>query len=214
MVETQTPPTMHSAVVGALSELSEIVADERADTGNYSYKYASLAGIMKTVRPVLARHKLAVSQYVSSSDDYLRVATVLVHESGDIFQSGVIGAKMPAQPQQVGSLISYLRRYQLVALLGLAIEDDDARGVPTTTPAPPRAAQPSSALGDAQRRLIMALFGDLGLNGPENRDERLMITADIIGRELASTNEVTPSEASVLIDELQRRLADLHGQGY
>lgn len=220
--------TFYDDLVAGLAALSEIVADETADTGTYKYRYASLAGVMKTVRPVLATHHLAVTQRVHTGEGELQVETIVLHQSGASWDSGVITAKMPPNAQQVGSLVSYLRRYQLVALLGIATEDDDAGATqgPTRAPQPParqgssRVTRPAparqdldpGALGDAQRRQIMALFGDLGLNGAGNRDERLRITADIVGRELKSTNEVTPREASLLIDALYDRVSRLYDQ--
>jgi hypothetical protein len=204
---TSEPTTLHEDVVAALGELSDVTADETADTGTYRYKYASLAGIMRAVRPVLARHGLAVSQLVSSTSDTLTVGTTLVHRSGLTFPSGVLTMKLPPTPQALGSLVSYLRRYQLVALLGLAIEDDDAKGAQTSQDAGGGHRGTSGAnLSDAQRRRIMALFGELGLSGSEFRDERLSLTADVIGRDIETTNQVTPDEASLLIDALAERV--------
>ena len=199
--------SLHEDVVAALGELADVTADETADTGTYKYKYASLAGIMRSVRPVLAAHGLCVSQLVSSTDDRLTVGTTLVHRSGQTFQSGVLTMKLPATPQQLGSLVSYLRRYQLVALLGLAVEDDDARSThPPSDAAGTHRGTSERNLSDAQRRRIMALFGELGLSGSEFRDERLALTAETIGRDIETTNEVTRDEAGVLIDALGARV--------
>jgi hypothetical protein len=204
--------TLHEDVVAALGALSEIVAKDEADAGQYKYKYAALSTIMSTIRPVLAAHRLAVSQLVSSADGDLLVGTQLVHSSGERYQSGLLVVRQPAQPQQLGSMISYLRRYQLVALLGLAIEDDDASSAAAAQRPPERKARPSAArseLSDTQRRKIMALFGELGMSGTDRRDDRLTLTAEIIGRDIETTNDVTRAEAAALIDELSNRADEL-----
>lgn len=210
---TATADTLHGSIVAALSELVEIVADETADTGTYRYKYAPLSTIMRTIRPVLAKHGLVVSQLVSSHDGELVLTTQLVHRSGQTYGTGPLSVKLPQTPQQLGSIVSYLRRYQLVALCGLAVEDDDAKGAQSAPLAPQthrgtsgaRSARPAQ-LSPAQRGRIMALFGRLGLNGADFRDVRLAMTSEIVGRELASTNDVTPDEASALMEELERRV--------
>lgn len=203
-----------AAVVAALSELTEIVADETADTGQYRYRYATLAGIMRAVRPVLARHQLVVTQRLAGDEGVIAVQTVLEHESGEAHDSGWLSVKAPQGAQQIGSLVSYLRRYQLVALLGLAIEDDDGKA---SAPAPPPAPRTTvlraqgGRLSDAQRRHIMALFGELGLSGPEHREERLLLTSEAIDRDIDTTNDVTPQEAAVLIETLSARVAREYG---
>jgi hypothetical protein len=217
MVETMPPeiPSLHEDIVAALGELPEIVADETANTGTYSYKYASLAGIMKAVRPVLAKHHLAVSQLVTTGDGRVTVGTSLVHRSGQTFQSGQLTMPLPNTPQALGSMISYLRRYQLVALLGLAIEDDDAKGASSSSNAGGSARGTSEqTLSDAQRRRIMSLFGELGMNGAEFRDERLSLTAELINRDIETTNEVTRDEAIGLIDALAERVERLREGSY
>jgi hypothetical protein len=217
MATTATSETMHEAIVAALGELSEIVADETADTGTFRYKYAPLSTIMRTVRPVLAKHGVVIVQLVNSPSDggMLLVSTQLVHRSGVSLDSGALALKMPQTPQQLGSLISYVRRYQLTSLLGVAIDDDDAQGAqaPQRPGGGARGTSPTTSAGDAltrpQATLILTLFGELGLTGPEHRDARLSLTSEIVGRALTSTNEVSRAEAPLLIDELRRRVDEL-----
>lgn len=204
--------TLHADLVAGLGALAEIGADESADTGQYVYRYASLAAVMRAVRPVLAKHRLAVSQLVSSADRELCVTTVLVHASGAMHQSGAMRVQLPDTAQRIGSAVSYLRRYQLVALLGIAVDDDDGRSASTHTSAQAPAAR--VALTEAQRRRIMALFGELGMTGPEYRDERLALTSDVIGRDIDTTNDVTRGEAAQLIDELEARVQRVHEGGH
>lgn len=226
--------TVDEAFVSALGELTNPVAAESAEIetrggGSYGYKYADLSSIMTAVRPVMARHGLAISQPVQTIDDSLAVETLVMHTSGGIITSGRLVVRMPPNPQQTGSTITYLRRYQLCALLGIAPDDDDdgkaaspvtrprattkrketatAKHVDRTTGeiAPdPRTSSTGARtpLTDAQRRHIMVMFNALGLGGDDNRDARLAYTSNAIGREITTTNDVTRNEAITLIEVL------------
>lgn len=57
-------------------------------------------------------------------------------------------------------------------------------------------------LSRAQQRMIMSIFGQLGISGDTDREERLLITSSIVGREVESTNDLMSREAKTLIDTL------------
>lgn len=57
-------------------------------------------------------------------------------------------------------------------------------------------------LSRAQQRMIMSIFGQLGISGDTDREERLLITSSIVGREVESTNDLMSGEAKTLIDTL------------
>jgi hypothetical protein len=59
-----------------------------------------------------------------------------------------------------------------------------------------------SATGDQLGKLAI-LFGEAGVN---DRDNRLMVIGEAIGRPIATTRELTRAEASVLIDRLEHPL--------
>ncbi|HET8729762.1 MAG TPA: ERF family protein [Moraxellaceae bacterium] len=101
-------------------------ASKNAANPHFKSKYADLAEVINTVRPVFAKHGLSVTQFPSFADGLASVETVLMHSSGQ-WMSGTASAgvtKMDAQG--VGSAITYLRRYSLAAVAGIAQEDDDA----------------------------------------------------------------------------------------
>jgi len=219
------------AFVSFLGELSNPRASETAEIemrggGKFGYSYADLPGIMAEVRPIAARHQLAISQPVRSDGDSLVIETRVLHVSGGFISSGTLIVRMPPNPQQTGSTITYLRRYQVCALLGIAAdEDDDGRAASPITqprkrttkrsdsPAQQRvdrstgeieqpATNPVAVITDSLRRQIMAMFSALGLNGVEQRTARLAYTSNAIGREITTTNEITRDEAHALIEQL------------
>jgi hypothetical protein len=134
--EYPTVPLVDSELVQALAvaqgEFSSIEKGKVADAGKYKYAYADLADVLAAVVPALSKHGLAILQRpgVTVSDDGLQIVeveTILAHTSG---ASVAMNLKLPVgsiEMQSVGSAITYLRRYSLLSLLGVAPagEDDD-----------------------------------------------------------------------------------------
>lgn len=94
-------------------------------------QYADLGSIVETARPVLAKYGIAVSQHPVSDGDCLGLTTILMHSSGEWMESTIYLAmgeeKGKSNAQVAGSIISYLRRYSLAAILGMyADQDTDA----------------------------------------------------------------------------------------
>lgn len=101
-------------------------ASKSSSNQHFRSKYADLAEILNTIRPVFSLHGLAVTQCPSFEGGVASVETVLMHSSGQ-WISSVISAPCSKQDAQgVGSAITYCRRYALAAVAGIAQEDDDA----------------------------------------------------------------------------------------
>lgn len=119
---------LYKALISAQEELTNLDKNSQA----YGYQYTDLACLITTVKPILAKHKLGFTQLVESVDvegkTIPKVSTVLFHESGESIQSGVCApaVEMKNYVQGFGATITYLRRYSLQSILGLASEDNDA----------------------------------------------------------------------------------------
>lgn len=131
---TDWSPKVAAAYVKAFAEVSAVTKAHKANVGTYNYDYADLTDVLNTVRPVLAKHGLAVAQSVQTNDRMIDVFTTLVHESGESVTFGPLGLPAGGTPQQAGSAVTYARRYAVLAALGLATEDDD--GQKAAQPAP------------------------------------------------------------------------------
>jgi hypothetical protein len=106
-------------------------AAKDATNSHFKKQYASLAAIRNIVIPAFAAEGVAVLQPIEGEAGEARVRTLLlwgdqVIESGNC--SIPIGGGRNAA-QDVGSIATYLRRYQLAAVGGIAQEDDDAEGI-------------------------------------------------------------------------------------
>lgn len=129
MLHSEQTDKIAPAWVAALNALKDVPRDHTADTGSYKYKYADLATAAQQARSVLTEHALAVHQ--SAHGDALgsvKVTTTVWHESGQWIESEPLVMPAKGGPQDVGSAISYARRYALMAFLGLATDDDDGAG--------------------------------------------------------------------------------------
>ncbi len=93
----------------------------------YSFAYAPLEAVIAAVRDDLAACGLAVTQALTWTEGgVLSLRTSLVHESGERDEDV---APLPVEkgmtPQEIGSVITYMRRYAYTAVLGLSSEEDD-----------------------------------------------------------------------------------------
>lgn len=88
----------------------------------YKSKYFDINSLIKQLQPLLKKHKLLLLQPIEEDCVYSKL--ICIDGTG-----GVISAlKLPeiADPQKLGSCITYYRRYTLASLLGLQAVDDDA----------------------------------------------------------------------------------------
>jgi hypothetical protein len=87
--------------------------------------YADLAAVWDACRKPLAAAGLAVIQAPCTVNEPTGLTTILAHASGQWVESTIIGTSKDAGPQALGSLLTYLRRYSLAAIIGIPQVDDD-----------------------------------------------------------------------------------------
>jgi hypothetical protein len=133
----------------SIAELAAALALAQAEIENatkgsvnphFKSRYADLAEVLNTARPVLAKHGVAIVQSTSFADGVVSVDTVLAHKSGQWMESTASAPVGKADAQGVGAATTYLRRYSLAAMVGIAQEDDDGESVAVREP--PRQPQP------------------------------------------------------------------------
>ena len=114
----------------ALSKAQGVIEGAKKDSDNlyFKNKYADLASVWDAIRKPLADNGLAVIQtgvYVPEHPDMVAIETMIVHASGQ-WKKGLMTAKpVKPDPQSLGSCVTYLRRYSLLAIAGVCPEDDD-----------------------------------------------------------------------------------------
>lgn len=93
--------------------------------GEYSYKYADFADILAMAVPILAKNEIAFVQLTKLREGKLRLASSLLHSSGEVIESDGIAIPENILPQDFGSILTYWRRYDGCSLLGIQPDSDD-----------------------------------------------------------------------------------------
>jgi hypothetical protein len=247
-VERETPPPINelaAALAAFQSEMPVVPKSKTAnvrtrDGGNYSYTYADLADVSAAAMPILARHGLAFTCLPGPDG----LTAVLAHTSGQR-----VTGSLPirgATPQEVGSSLTYNRRYLLGCLTGLVTDDDDdgntaeraakappraerpprgtrARPEPRPPIAPPLATpeapapdgsidvplpepEPEPTTTKAAPQVLRAFHASWGELFPtdQSREDRLAVLAAIVGRDLASSGDMTRDEVYRALGFLER----------
>jgi hypothetical protein len=149
------------ALVAAAAELQPVSKD--ATNPAFRNRYATLDAIMEQVRPVLARHGLAVLQTGTAPETIdgrlvaVGIETMLLHKSGEWIASSVTLPVEKLTAQGAGSAISYGRRYGLSAILGLTAEDDDGQAASVRPAAPARPEPRAEAAPEQGQRLYQSV---------------------------------------------------------
>jgi hypothetical protein len=126
-------------LASALAKAQALMESAKKDTKAYSYNYSDLASVITAAKPSLNANGLSFSQLIEESEAGLvKVTTMLLHSSGQFLGSTgtleIPDMKSVNKSQAAGAAQSYLKRYQLQALIGLPSEDNDlstdARPIP------------------------------------------------------------------------------------
>ena len=175
--------------------------------------------------PLLAKHGLSFTALPTYTEQGALLVGRLLHTSGDSLEGSlpIHGRAM----QEIGSSLTYARRYLLGCITGLVTDDDDDGQAATTAakraqpkrPAVPPAERQASASAPAeggngvtaaQLAKLGASMGDLGIT---DRDLRLQYVADVIGRPVESSKQLSKAEASKVIEALAAELDAQAGAG-
>lgn len=98
--------------------------------------YSTLSNVLDEVRPKLSKHGIAILQVPANGDDgAVGIVTRLIHCSGEWMEGSLYVKPAQFTAQGVGSVLTYLRRYTLMAMAGVAPDDDDGNAASIEQPA-------------------------------------------------------------------------------
>jgi len=93
---------------------------------HFRSRYADLSACVEAVIDSLNNNGIGLIQTTHECETGVTVETLLVHESGQTITSGRLHVPASKQDAQgYGSALTYARRYSLMAICGIAPEDDD-----------------------------------------------------------------------------------------
>lgn len=131
------------ALASAQTEIECAVKDSLNPA--FKSKYANLAAVDAACRPSLSKRGIAIIQSSTYADGIAHVTTMLAHESGEWFRSTASAPVSKQDAQGIGSATTYLRRYGLMAMAGVAPDDDDGNASVGSPAAPSRPANQQAA---------------------------------------------------------------------
>ena len=142
----QAKKAYHQAMSDLKADPPEITKDRhvhyKTKTGETDYDHATLGNVTSCINKALSEHGLTASWVTSQDNGSVMVTCKITHVLGHSESTCLsaapdnTGSKNPIQA--IGSTVTYLQRYTLLALTGLATSDQDDDGGPPkdTKPAP------------------------------------------------------------------------------
>lgn len=118
------------ALAAAQTEMGK--AQKDSTNPHFRSKYADLGNVMDACLPALNKHGIAVIQTMEGSDIGRFMVTRFIHESGESLDCPVPLIIGKNDMQGLGSAMTYARRYGLMALAGIAPDDDDGNAAVTS----------------------------------------------------------------------------------
>lgn len=184
--------------------------------GSVRYRYASYDTILETIQPVLFKYGFSVTFKTNFEERFVEVICILKHiaghEESTVIKVPVDTSSYMSDIQKIGSSLTYARRYALCLALNLVADDDtdgnteednfgEDKGVITEVKEnngdKKEKDEKDNGVTEKQLKAILALLKD------KTKEERLTICKNIIGREIASSKDLTKAEASMIIDTLR-----------
>jgi hypothetical protein len=132
IAELEAAPILHGSVEAALiafqAEMPVVGKNQTATVpmkqgGSYSYTYADLADVTAAATPLLTRHGLAFSCCPRATERGYELVGVLLHVSGTRIEGALPLHGNTAQ--DIGSSLTYMRRYLLGCMTGIVTDNDD-----------------------------------------------------------------------------------------
>ena len=170
--------------------------------GTYTFRYADLEEILTKTRPALSANGLALIQTIEHGGNGPLLVCRLVHAAGGMMASEVLmpGVRDMADPKAFGAAITYLRRYMVTAMLGVAADDDldeDGQELTATTTGQATAGKPpvqqpqrrERPAGDTAAPPPAAAPATAGSDEPATAGEIAYITKKIQAKGLTSSPE-------------------------
>lgn len=124
-LQSQELGELASAWAKAQAEMPIVTLDKQVSYKNINFEYASLSNIIAATKPILAKHGLSILQFPTSSIDTVTVTTRIIHSTGQFIDSEISGSLAnPKDPKELGSMVSYLRRYAYGSICAIALDGD------------------------------------------------------------------------------------------
>lgn len=183
---TEAPEAAFAAALAQFqAKVPHIGKDQKANAGTYTYSYADLSDITHAALPLLAEHGFAWTAKTMVAPAGFMLLSSLKHSDGWTETcEWPLPDPVRSSAQQVGSALTYGRRYTFTALTGVAPggEDDDAQAAAyrpaADVPRPDPLAAAKSAVWEQAQRLSLTVE-TLGERYASDHDGLLISDANV-----------------------------------
>jgi len=140
-MQTENTNEIAAALAKAQGAMEAAKFNKVVNFSGRSYKYADLSAVIEAIRKPLADNGLALTQTTEIREGGFVLVTTLRHSSGQWLASEY-PLPLAAKPQDLGSAMTYAKRYSITSLICIAADEDDdagaaqANGQTASTPAP------------------------------------------------------------------------------
>lgn len=140
-LQSENIETIVPALIKARASFKAAVKD--ASNPHFKSQYVTLDGVVDSVNDALLANGVFCTQQTDVVDGRTVLYTRFLHESGQWIGSAYPVHPIKNDPQAEGSALTYARRYALMALAGIAPEDDDGNAASKASgkPGKPQARQ-------------------------------------------------------------------------
>lgn len=220
--KTDAPADINEALLALQADPPTLTKNREGQAGSQKTRYADLVQVNQVVLSRLNGYGVIYKAKPTLRGDKFVLAYTLLHVASGTSEEGDYPLKLSENSQQMGSAISYARRYALLAVTGIAAEeeDDDGRGTDGRGSAQRQAKRatheqqgqvaqrrpsgpplPSDNLiSQPQMAKMQAMFAEQGITTVEAKKAYL---ESVVKHPLASTKELTKVEAKAVIDQLE-----------
>jgi len=125
MTTTDLQTQFYTDLLNAKKEFPRFVFDSK--NSHYRNPYLSLAGLLSNVDSILHNNNLFVIFTTSAevNNTYITFKAVLQHTNGCSIHNEISIKVSDKKDQEIGCTMTYMRRYLLCALLGIAADEED-----------------------------------------------------------------------------------------
>lgn len=193
------------AIVRAINECTNATATRF--NPHFKSKYFGLSDLLDIVKPTFAKYGLAFIQIPKTQDGILSVSAFVYHKSGHIWPMDSMGVKSEnPNLTALGSHLSYLKRYQMATICGVAAEADDQDEVHLSKSQATTPGNYSRKVEQQRATASSSWISELGLDDPA----KSAVAQDILtkkgwltqGQSLA---QLSPDNAALLVTPKMRQ---------
>lgn len=131
--QTEKELTPFESIIKIQSEIKDL----KKDTNNpfFKSKYMNLSSIVNTIKPILHNNNCFTTHEVIEEDGRMKLWSKICYKDGVVLLQckSPLLTKDPNDPQKLGSAITYMRRYNLTAMLEIEEDDDDGNNASQDT---------------------------------------------------------------------------------